>query len=265
MKPNFFIVGAPRCGTTALSDYLRSHPNIYISQPKEPHYFAEDLIKNRRFAKKLEEYLSLFKFADSSHMAIGEASVFYLYSSIALQRIREFNPNAKIVVMIRNPIDLVYSLHSQLLYIESEDRVNFEDAWDLQDVRKLGQEIPPLCRGEKLLQYSEIGKLGAQIEKLFEIFPRCQILVINFERFSSFTKDVYEQVLTFLGVPSDGKEYFPRINSNKSKNPQPLSNQLRTQMCDVFRSDIEMLSSLLDSDFSHWVDNKSQKSKRLSA
>ncbi|MGB3639413.1 MAG: sulfotransferase [Rivularia sp. (in: cyanobacteria)] len=75
MKPNFFIVGAPRCGTTALSEYLRSHPNIYVSQPKEPHYFAADL-DNCRFTKTLEEYLSLFKFADSSHMAIGEASVF---------------------------------------------------------------------------------------------------------------------------------------------------------------------------------------------
>lgn len=214
-KPNFFIIGAPKCGTTALSRYLGEHPNIYISYPKEPHYFAQDLEQYRN-TKTLEEYLSLFDDAATEHTAIGEGSVFYLFSSVALNKIYEFNPQAKIIVMLRNPVDLVYSFHSQLVYIAEESEKNFEKAWRLQNIRKQGKKIPHRCRESALLQYSAMGRLGEQIERLLAIFPLEQIEIIWFEDFAQSSKQVYERILNFLAVSQDNRTDFTRINENKS-------------------------------------------------
>jgi hypothetical protein len=215
VKPNFFIIGAPKCGTTALSEYLKSHPNIYISEPKEPHYFTFDF-EQYRVTKTLEEYLELFSDSTTEHIAIGEGSVFYLYSSVALKKIYEFDPHGKIIVMLRNPVDLVYSFHSQLLYSADESEKNFEKAWRLQDVRRHGKKIPRQCREPAFLQYAAIGKLGEQIERLFTVFPREQVEIIWFEDFVRSTKQVYDRVLGFLEVSSDNRTDFIRINENKS-------------------------------------------------
>lgn len=215
-KPNFFIVGAPKCGTTALYEYLRVHPNIYMSIKKEPHYFAEDFYANYRGIRTLEQYLKLFDDATQEHLAIGEASVFYLYSSTAIKKIRSFAPKAKIIVMVRNPIELIYSYHSQLIYSSNENEQNFEQAWNLQLLRQEGKCIPSSCRVPQMLQYSEIGKLGKQVKKLFEIFPSEQIKIIVFEELKNSTKSIYEDILDFLEVPSDDRREFPRINTNKT-------------------------------------------------
>lgn len=214
MKPNFFIVGAPKCGTTALCEYLKEHHNIFISDPKEPHYFAEDL-DNYRLVKTEDSYLELFKDSQEDNLAIGEGSVFYLYSSVALQNIYQFDPQAKIIVMLRKPSELVYSFHSQLLYSADEQEKDFETAWRLQSLRKQGDKIPSSCREAELLQYAAVGKLGEQIERLFTIFPRQQIEIVWFEDFITDTKKVYDRVLDFLAVPHDNRTDFSRINENK--------------------------------------------------
>lgn len=213
-KPNFFIIGAPKCGTTALSEYLRGHPNIFISQPKEIHYFAEDFPQHR-VVKSLDQYMRLFQEATSEHLAVGEASVWYLYSSIAGHNIYRFNGNAKIAVMLRNPVDLVHSLHSQVVYSLDEDEKDFETAWRLQSLRKRGISVPKNCRAPAVLQYLQVGRLGDQIERLLEIFPSDQVKIILFDDFMMSTKDVYEDVLSFLGVPSNGRSDFPCINASK--------------------------------------------------
>ncbi|MEL6441900.1 MAG: sulfotransferase [Cyanobacteria bacterium J06621_8] len=215
VKPNFFIVGAPKCGTTALSEYLRSHPNIFMSDPKEPHYFAEDFPKHR-LARTLEEYLELFQDASQNHQAVGEASVWYLRSDIALKNIYQFNPQAKIIVMLRNPAQMVPSYHSQARYNCDESEQDFERAWNLQWERAQGRNIPRLCKEPKTLQYGKIARFGEQIEKLLNIFPRQQIQIIWYEDFAADTPKVYENVLNFLTIPSDGRVNFERVNSNKN-------------------------------------------------
>ncbi len=215
-EPNFFIIGAPKCGTTALSEYLRTHPQIYVSSPKEPHYFAEDY--NNTPFQTWEQYLSLFEEASDRHLAVGEASVHYLCSEMALEKIREFNPEAKIIVMLRNPIQLVHSYHAQLLYNTGEDRSDFETAWKLQSVRQGGQQIPKRCGNPRVLQYKQIGSLGSQMEKLLSLFPQNQVKAIVFDDFKASPQTVYEEALAFLGVPSDNRVDFPRINANKTHN-----------------------------------------------
>jgi len=213
-KPNFFIVGAPKCGTTALSEYLRGHPNVFFSQPKEPHFFATDF-PNHRATATLEEYLALFHEVRPNHLRVGEGSVWYLYSREAVRNIYEYNPEAKLIVMLRNPVDLVHSLHSQALISIDEDEKDFEKAWNLQELRKSGKRIPKRCRTPALLQYRDIGKLGAQMERLLEVFPKEQVKVILFEDFVADTKCIYEDVLSFLHIPSDKREYFPQTNKNR--------------------------------------------------
>src|SRR5437667_5641216 len=102
--PNFFIVGAPRCGTTALYTYLRQHPDIFLPETKEPHYFNRDMNSGGAI-RDHKEYLSLFAGAQG-RARVGEASVYYLSSAYAAREISKVCPGAKIIVMLRNPVDV---------------------------------------------------------------------------------------------------------------------------------------------------------------
>jgi hypothetical protein len=215
MKPNFFILGAPKCGTTAMSEYLREHPNLFMSYPKEPKYFDSDLAFYRRWTP--ETYLDLFSAADpQKHLAAGEASVTYLYSRRAVGEILKFNPDAQFIVMLRDPLELVQSWHSQQVYTGQEDLVDFEQAWRAQSDRKSGGRIPFACHEVKMLFYSELGKLGEQVERLLAQAQRRKVLFILFDDFAADPKKSYEQVLAFLGLPLDGRKVFPRINEQKT-------------------------------------------------
>lgn len=219
--PNFFIIGAPKCGTTALAEYLRAHPNILLSDPKEPHFFASDF-DGHRPVRTFDAYLSLFEGAKSGDVAVGEASVWYLYSQSAVQNIRAFNPDARLIVMVRNPIEFLCSLHGQFLYSQYEDEENFEKAWSLQDARRAGRRIPKTCRQAEFLQYQRVARFGEQLDRTLRIFPSSLVKVIVFDDFVSDTRQEYERVLAFLGVPSDERCDFPRINAYKKHRFQAL-------------------------------------------
>jgi hypothetical protein len=214
IKPNFFIIGAPKCGTTALYEYLRPHPNIFMSELKEPHFFARDLGSYPRI-KTAEEYAQLFAGSGPEHLRVGEASVYYLRSAVAVANIHDFNPDARLIAMFRNPIDMVYSLHSQLLYWSEEIEPDFETAWRLQDERSRGLNLPPRSRGAFLLQYGQVGQFGTQTERLLSVFPRSQVKLILYDDFTASPRKIYDEVIEFLGIPHDGRTEFPRINENK--------------------------------------------------
>ncbi len=220
-RPTFFIAGAPRCGTTALYVYLGEHPNIFLPEIKEFHYFASDFPDVQKITLKSDdEYLKMFAGAGEQHLAIGEVSPLYIYSKTALPKIREFNPAAKIILILRNPIDFVQSVHQLNLSLLRDDESDFEKAWRLQDSRKQGINIPSSCREPGLLFYGELGLFGKHVERVFEIFPRKQVHVILFDDFSTNPGAVYENILAFLGVPSDGRQEFLPVNAsfeNKSK------------------------------------------------
>ena len=219
-KPNFFIVGAPKCGTTALDGYLKTHPNIYMSQ-KEIHFFNDDMANSSRPTG--EEYLKLFSSTKESHIAVGEASVWYLYSSVAIKNIYNFNKNAKIIVMLRNPVELVPSLHAQLLFNLQEDEMSLEGAWNLQPLRRKGMRIPSTCLEPAVLQYADIARYSVQVERLLKYFPAEQVKIILFDDFVSSTKNVYEDVLSFLDVPLDERTVFPVVNPNKTHRSRLVS------------------------------------------
>jgi hypothetical protein len=215
ITPNFFLIGAPKCGTTALSEYLGKHPNVFFSNPKEPEYFATDF--EGRVITNERDYLRLFQTADPSrHWAIGEGSVLYMFSKVAVSNILQFQPNAKFIVMLRNPTDLVISLHAQLLTVGNENLFSFLDAWNAESDRHVGKRIPVGCRDPQWLYYSEWGKLGTQLKKVLEIVPQRQLKVILFDDFVRDTPSVYRDVLEFLDLPDDGRTEFPKINERRS-------------------------------------------------
>ncbi|HEX6434947.1 MAG TPA: sulfotransferase [Gemmatimonadales bacterium] len=245
-RPNFFIVGAPKCGTTALYEYLRPHPRIFMPEVKEPHFFARDLGPYPRI-KTPEEYAELFAKATELHLRVGEASVYYLRSSVAIANIRAFNPDAKIIAMFRNPIDMVYSLHAQLVYVSEEDETDFETAWHLQERRRQGLDLPPRIRSPLLVQYAEIGMFGAQTQRLLASFPRSQVKLILYDDFAADPQQVYDEVIRFLDLPHDGRTDFPRVNESKrtrldwlrklSRKPPPTLRQAFRSLKDIVGSE----------------------------
>jgi hypothetical protein len=225
-RPNFFIVGAPKCGTTALYRYLRPHPNIFMAKVKEPHFFAQDL-GTYPSIKTLEEYERLFADSTEAHLRIGEASVYYLRSSVAIPNIQAYNPAARIIAMFRNPIEMVHSLHSQLLYWAEENEPDFATAWGLQERRARSLDLPPRSGGSFLLQYHEVGRLGSQAKRLLEVFPREQVKLILYDDFATSPRRIYDEVIAFLEVPHDGRTQFPRVNENKRVRVSWLKNFIR--------------------------------------
>lgn len=212
-SPNFFIVGAPKSGTTSLYEYLRQHPQVFMPDLKEPQFFGAD-IEASHFIRDKEKYLSLFSPAQEESR-IGEASVWYLFSEKAAKEICEFNPNAKIIIMLRNPVDMVYSLHSQLLYNATETVEDFQVALSLESLRKQGFALPENSSGPiKGLFYREIAKYSKQVKRYIEIFGRENVHIIIFDDFKSDTAACYRQTLAFLDVD------FEHIVSFKIENKQ---------------------------------------------
>jgi hypothetical protein len=195
-------------------EYLRPHPNIYMSPVKEPHYFAKDLGTYPRIQTP-EAYEQLFTGSTSQHLRVGEASVYYLRSTVAIQNIHQFNPDAKLIAMFRNPVEMLHSLHSQLLYVAEENLPDFETAWRMQEQRARGLDLPPRSRGAFLLQYREFGRFGTQAERLLSTFPKTQVKLILYDDFTASPQRVYDEVIDFLNLPHDGRTEFPRINENK--------------------------------------------------
>jgi len=212
-KPNFFIAGAPRCGTTAFYTYLAAHPNIFMSEVKELNYFADDFQGNQKISfQSLDDYLKLFSGAGSEHIMVGEASPFYLFSKVAFSNMYRYDSKAKIILTLRNPVDFVQSFHRLNLSLLREDEGDLRKAWELEDERSEGRNVPKSCREPALILYRELGLFGKHVERLLSIFPRHQVKVIIFEDFTSDPQAAYESVLSFLGVPSDGRTEFPMIN-----------------------------------------------------
>ena len=212
--PNFIIAGAPKCGTTALYEYLQTHPRVFLTDPKEPHFFADDLGTHREVPTR-DAYQRLFDGVTDEHLAVGEASVWYLHSQVALRRVREEFPDVRLVLILRQPIDFLRSLHSDLVWVCFEDEPDFETAWGLQEQRRAGERVPSLCQVPWFLDYRSVGQLSRHVSRLREIFPREQTQIMLFDDFKDSPQRVYENVLKFLEVPSDGRTEFPRVNAGK--------------------------------------------------
>ena len=223
-KPDFFIVGAPKCGTTAMYYYLKQHPDIFFPEKKELHYFGND-IRSPWFIKDINSYLSMFASAENEKR-IGEASVWYLYSKRAAAEIKAFCPFARIIIMLRNPVDMLYSQHSQFLYNGNEDIIDFEKALEAEEDRKQGLRIPNNANFIKGLFYRETAKYNEEVLRYLDIFKRKNVHIVIFDDFKTDTAKVYKKTLHFLDVSADFQPSFQVINPNKRIRNRGIHNAL---------------------------------------
>jgi len=208
--PDFVIVGAPKCGTTALYSTLRCHPALALSKIKEPYYFASDYPRRREMEKDAE-YEALFAHARKGQLR-GEASAIYLSSDTAIPAILDRRPDAKFIALVRDPVDMFVSWHNECLKSLDENEKDPVRAWALQNDRAAGR-LPALCKEPGYLQYREICSLGSQIGRFFELVPANQRLVVVWDDLNRAPAAVYERILHFLGVEGIGPIDFRRENA----------------------------------------------------
>jgi hypothetical protein len=202
--PEFFIVGHPKSGTTALFEMLRRHPQIYMPDNKEPWFLATELRfrappRPDGIPENLEAYLSLFDGA-RREQRIGEASPQYLWSQTAADRIAEVQPDARIVAIFREPASFLRSLHLQFVetYIETES--DFGKALSLEDLRREGREISRYSYWPQALLYSEHVRYVEQLRRFHAVFPPEQVLVLIYDDFRADNEATVRAVLRFLEV-----------------------------------------------------------------
>ena len=212
MIPDFFIVGAPKSGTTALDSYLARHPDVFTAR-KEMHFFGSDLVFTRPRIDR-SAYLRSFD-RHSGEKRAGEASVWYLVSHRAAREIREFNPGARILIMLRHPVDVMYSLHSQRLYNGNEDLEDFAEALAAEPERRRGVRLPRHFTNTMGFFYRETVRFSGQVRRYFEVFGRERCHVILFDDFQRDPAAAYRDTCAFLGVDPDSPARFPVVNGNK--------------------------------------------------
>ncbi len=208
--PNFFLLGAPKCGTTSLSAWLAEHPRALIPALKEAHFFNTDLAN--RTIRSERKYRALFRKADARTLAVGEASTWYLYSRDAVGNIEAFCDRPSYLALIRDPVAMAVSLYWHNRRVQHEDAPTFECAWRLQERRARGLDLPRACPEPAFLQYRAACSTGKQLERLLARVPSSRVLALSLEQMKADPGSVYRRTLAFLGLPDDGRHDFPALN-----------------------------------------------------
>ncbi|HYB23591.1 MAG TPA: sulfotransferase [Solirubrobacteraceae bacterium] len=205
--PDFFIVGHQKCGTTALYEMLRAHPQIFLPDVKEPRYFTPDDPRRRRGApaasrartRTLEAYLALFADATAQQL-VGEASPQYLRLPDAAQRIAELCPDARIIAILREPVAFLRSFHLQMLTNNAENQKDLRKAVALEERRRQGKRIPRSCWQPATLMYSEHVRYVEQLRSFEACFSRERMLVLIYDDYRRDNQQIIHAVERFLGV-----------------------------------------------------------------
>jgi hypothetical protein len=289
--PNFLIIGAMKSGTTALYYYLEQHPEIYMSSVKEPNFFSSQEQENAAdTVTHIGAYQHLFR-GGSGKKAIGEASHSYLYESGAAAEIRRYIPEAKLIAILRNPIDRAYSHFLHMVRSGTESVDDFGQA--LQEV------VGSISKERTFQDYIGRGLYYDQLERYFRTFPREQVRVYLYEDLSDAPISTVQDAFRFLKVDDsfvpdvslrrnvsghpkyktlDGllrsqsrikhaaKIYLPArmrwrlskaFDDLKTRNlvePPPLQSEVRRQLMKVYREDILKLQDLIHRDLSGWLE-----------
>lgn len=216
IEPDFIVIGAARAGTTALHSYLRQHPALFLPSVKEPNYFAyagqtldckgpgADFINNS--VTTPDAYAALFAPAATGAL-LGEASPLYLYEPAAPDNIRRLAPAARMIAILRNPVDQAFShfMYATKLRIENEE--SFEKAL-LREEERLEKGWQPL------FGYSRFPRYGAQLARYLERFPREQILIRRYEEFQTDPAGVMTDIFRHIGVdPTFRPDMSQKLNA----------------------------------------------------
>jgi len=221
-KPNFFIIGAPKCGTTSLATWLSEHPQVFMSSVKEPHFFSLDL--NLGQYKTLTEYEALFRDVHDDAIAIGEASTEYLYSQKAVPEIEKIYPGSRYIIMLRNPVDLAFSFYNYEKTAGRETCSTFEEAWQRSPDRRNGTWVSRWCPEPKWLDYYLVASLGEQVKRLLGHVEARRTLFLLLDDVATHPREEYIRVLDFLGVYHDSRiDFNPKNTARQVRWPALMS------------------------------------------
>lgn len=211
-RPNLFIVGAPKCGTTSMWRYLSGHPDVFMARVKEPNHFGSD-VRAGSGLRDRAAYLRLFAAAGGARV-VGEASIGYLGSRDAAAEIAAFAPDARIIVMLREPVSHLRSLHAHFLARGIEDiedlAVALEAGTERFRGRLTGQPTLP-----ELLDYRRAVRHAEQLRRYLAVFPRQHVHVVILEDLARDTPGTFRQMLRFLKVDEGYQPVFERFNPSR--------------------------------------------------
>jgi hypothetical protein len=300
--PNFLVIGAAKCGTDALCKFLGQHPQIFMCPNREPNFFVaegqsevpyqgpgdrEAFESNDMWVSARDRYERLFA-GVADQKAIGEGTAWYLYFESAALRIKHYVADAKLIAVLRNPIDRAYSAYTMLLGDGRESIFDFAQALAAEPERTLRNWDP-------LFRYIDMGFYARQLQRYREVFAPHQMRVYLYEDFNSRPRDVLQDIFQFLDV-DDGFEPDTSVRHNVSmvprnyflhsavagdsrvkqalkrvlptqarrrmkhlvlepnlRRPAPQSPETRRQLANVFRADVTALERMLDRDLSAWL------------
>jgi hypothetical protein len=247
--PDFLIIGAQKAGTTSLFQTLSSHPGIAGAAGKEVHFFDYNFQRGERwyrahFPTVLARWSGRFKLA-------GEASPFYVFHPLTPARVAQFAPQAKLIVLLRHPVERAYSHYHHQVRLGLEP-LTFVEALDQEAERLIGEF-------EKLLadatyysfnyqnySYLARGMYADQLTRWFRFFPRYQFLILKSEDYYADPEPVVARVLEFLDLPAGPPLPTHAVNTGDY---EPLKPALREALVDFFAPHNERLYDLLDRDF----------------
>lgn len=234
--PNFFIVGAAKSGTTSLYHYLRQHPQIFMPEVKEPSYFMDW----DGGIKSFDDYISLF-FDAKDEKALGEASTGYLYEPEAASRIRERFPQARIVIILRNPVEMCFALWRHMKRLGKRgERLSFEAALAEENMRLSNPRFRAACiqSWHANFYYFNRALYYPQVRRYLDIFGSERLLVLLFESFKGNPMETCRTVFRFLQVEDSfnpditrhnvGVEVRHRGLKRALDNPHPIFVQMST-------------------------------------
>jgi hypothetical protein len=210
-----------------MASYLGQHSDIYLPV-KEVCFFGSDLEFRRTlhrtgdwFRPTEERYLSFFD-DHANQTRIGEASAYYLHSTRAAAEIQAFSPNASIIVMLRNPADMLRSMHNHWLFSLNEDIADFGEALAAEEDRRNGRRIPESAFWLQGLHYRSIPRYSEQVERFFDVFGRERVHVVLFDDFRENIREAYARALEFLGVDPTYEADLKVVNPGRQARSKTL-------------------------------------------
>jgi hypothetical protein len=238
---DFIVVGAQKSGTTALHYFLKKHPQIALPERQELHFFDDEV-----FSRPADYELLHRHFRPIGRSTIsGEVTPSYLYWKPAMERIRNYNPQIKLVILLRNPIDRAFA-HWNMQRFKNREPLDFLDALK-EEPRRIAQ---PLTIESRRFAYVDRGFYSGQLDRVFTFFPREQVKIVKFEDFRDRKKETLDEVFEFLGV-----KLLRRVR-DKDRNIVPYERAMtpdeRKYLSEVFATEITKLEQMLGWDCSDW-------------
>ncbi len=226
--PNFFIVGAPKCGTTALYHALLDHPEVFLPhadkpqdywRQKEPLYFCDDLgIEDWIRVHREEDYRAMFANAGNARR-VGEVSALYLLSPNAPARIKEFtgdDPDLRLIILLRPPVDWMRSWHHDCLRYAHESITDFREALEAETQRRLGKKLPRHSGFKGCLNYRTSARFSESVERWFDTFGRDRVRVFLMEELNSEPDRILDEIAEFLDITPGLLHGIERQNDSAS-------------------------------------------------